>query len=162
MTERPLFVPSPTPAIDVERIMLDHTITSVEIIPYTDKAPVVHCKCAGKFDAGDAYTRHLFGVLRDSAASTTELTNTVRSLAQRGTFESTQDDFDQALRVGRFAADDIAIGFTGTPAQRTGALVKRALGALLAQGMIMLTPRDTWPSWHDIDQRHPFEEEAAR
>jgi hypothetical protein len=78
------------------------------------------------------------------------------------TNEPTQDDFDQAVRVARFAADDVAIGFTGTPAQRTGAIVNRALGALLAQGMIELTPRTTWPEWQDIDQRHPFEGEAGR
>lgn len=76
--------------------------------------------------------------------------------------EPTQADFDQALRTARFAADDVAIGFQGTPAQRTGAIVKRALGALLAQGIVVLTPSSTWPEWHDVDQRHPFEGEAGR
>lgn len=74
----------------------------------------------------------------------------------------TQDDFDVALRTARLAADDVAIDFQGTPAARTGAIVKRALGALLAQGMITMTPSSTWPKWQDIDQRHPFEGEAGR
>lgn len=74
----------------------------------------------------------------------------------------TQDDFDRSLRIARFAADDVAIGFTGTPAQRTGALVKRALGALLTHGLIVLTPPESWAQWIDIDQRHPFESEAGR
>lgn len=76
--------------------------------------------------------------------------------------EPTQDDFDRALRIARFAADDVAIGFQGTGAARTGAIVTRALGALLAQDIIVLTPSSTWPEWHDIDQRHPFEGEASR
>lgn len=76
--------------------------------------------------------------------------------------EPTQEDFDQALRTARVAADDVAIGFQGTAAQRTGAIVKRALGALMAQGIVTLTPRDTWPEWLDIDQRHSFEGEAPR
>lgn len=76
--------------------------------------------------------------------------------------EPTQADFDQALRTARLAADDVAIDFQGTPAQRTGAIVKRALGALMAQGMITLTPSSTWPQWQDIDKRHEFEGEAGR
>lgn len=76
--------------------------------------------------------------------------------------EPTREDFYLAVRAARIAADDVAIGFQGTPAARTGAIVKRALGALLAQGMITLTPSSTWPQWQDIDQRHPFEGEAGR
>lgn len=74
----------------------------------------------------------------------------------------TREDFYLSVRAARIAADDVAIGFQGTPAARTSAIVKRALGALLAQGMIELTPRATWPEWQDIDQRHPFEGEAGR
>jgi hypothetical protein len=147
-----LFTPSPTPAIDVEQLMLDHKIVSCHVEPGTDDDVIVICKCMERFDLGESHTLHVFGVLRDSSASTTDLTNAVRALPA-----SKQDDFDQALRIGRFAADDVAIGFNGTPAQRTGAIVKRALGALMAQGMIALTSRSTWPAWNDIDRRHPFE-----
>jgi hypothetical protein len=76
--------------------------------------------------------------------------------------EPTRADFYQAVRAARIAADDVAIDFQGTPAARTGAIVKRTLGALMAQGMITLTPSSTWPQWQDIDKRHPFEEEADR
>lgn len=155
MTDAPLFVPSPTPHIDVERLMLDHKIVSAYTEAGTEDDVIVVCKCKARFDLGESHTLHVFGVLRDSSASTTELTREVVRMLTA----STQNDFDQALRVGRFAADDVAIGFQGTPAQRTGALVKRALGALLAQGMIALTPRSTWPEWNDIERRHEFEGE---
>lgn len=80
MADAPLFVPSPTPAIDVERLMLDHKIVSAYVEPGTEDDVIVVCKCRRRFDLGESHTLHVFGVLRDSSTSTTALTNTVREL----------------------------------------------------------------------------------
>lgn len=44
-----------------------------------------------------------------------------------------------------FAADQIAIGFDGTGAELTRAVITRALEALEGNGMIELVAMDDWP-----------------
>ena len=68
-----------------------------------------------------------------------------------------QQTFDQLVRNGCLAADAVAIGFMGTPAQRTRAVVSRALGSLLANGLIEIRDPAAWPDYVMPDQRYPEE-----
>lgn len=45
-----------------------------------------------------------------------------------------------------FAADAVAIGFEGTGAEKTRAVIAKALEALEANGMIVVTPIEEWPT----------------
>lgn len=54
---------------------------------------------------------------------------------------------EQATHLGSMAADDVAIGFTGTGAERTRAVVERTLEALEANGIITIHDPKTWPKW---------------
>lgn len=51
------------------------------------------------------------------------------------------------IRNACFAADTVAIGFTGTGADKTRAIIERALEALEANGMIKIIPEEEWPQW---------------
>lgn len=52
---------------------------------------------------------------------------------------------DQLVQDGVLAADEVAIGFRGTDAEKTRAVVRRALEALEANGLITVTPVDERP-----------------
>ena len=44
-----------------------------------------------------------------------------------------------------FAADQVAMGFLGTPAAKTQAVLQRALEALVANGLISVVAEEEWP-----------------
>jgi hypothetical protein len=69
--------------------------------------------------------------------------------------------FDQLVRNGCLAADAVAIGFQGTGAQRTRAIVSRALGSLLENGLIEVKDPAEWPAWLSLDEPHPAEREPV-
>lgn len=47
-----------------------------------------------------------------------------------------------------FSADEVAMGFEGTGAERTRAVIERALEALIANGLITMTPKKDWPEYY--------------
>lgn len=51
----------------------------------------------------------------------------------------------EVVHLGCLAADEVAIGFTGTGAEKTRAIVERALEALLANGVIKIVPDEELP-----------------
>lgn len=53
------------------------------------------------------------------------------------------------------AADVVAMQPTMVGADRTRAIITRALEALLNNGLIQVTPEDQWPQWFVIDP--PYE-----
>lgn len=48
------------------------------------------------------------------------------------------------MQLACFSADEVAIGFQGTQAARTAAVIERAIEALVANGVITVTPREQW------------------
>jgi len=58
---------------------------------------------------------------------------------------------DRLVQLGSMAADNVAIGFVGTGAERTKASVREALQCLLANGLIQMTPIDQWPEYVALD-----------
>jgi hypothetical protein len=58
---------------------------------------------------------------------------------------------DILVRNACFSADAVAVGFIGTEADKTRAIVRRALEALEANGMIKVVPESEWPSWYIPD-----------
>lgn len=59
--------------------------------------------------------------------------------------------FDDLVQTGTLAADRYAIGFVGTQAERTRAVVRGALEALIANGIVEVKPRGEWPEWIELD-----------
>lgn len=55
------------------------------------------------------------------------------------------------VRNACMSADSVAIGFNGTPAAKTRAVVERALEALLANGLIKVVPNEEWRDFYVID-----------
>lgn len=64
------------------------------------------------------------------------------------------------VRNACMSADSVAIGFQGTNAAKTRAVVQRALEALIANGQIAIKPLDEWPEYYVIDPpyKSPFGE----
>lgn len=56
--------------------------------------------------------------------------------------------FNELVQNATISADDVAIGFRGTNADRTQAIVRRALEALEANGMITVVPVEQWPPFY--------------
>jgi hypothetical protein len=54
----------------------------------------------------------------------------------------------QVIQFGVLSADDVAIGFVGTGAERTRAIVTRALEALEANGVISIVPDEKLPPYY--------------
>lgn len=50
-----------------------------------------------------------------------------------------------------FSADSVAIGFKGSSADLTKAIVQRTLEALEANGMITIIPEREWPEYYIPD-----------
>lgn len=61
------------------------------------------------------------------------------------------ETLDFLVRNAVLAADQVAIGFQGTPAAKTRAVVHRALEMLIANRMITVVPRGDWPDWITLD-----------
>lgn len=70
-----------------------------------------------------------------------------------------KEAFDALVQNGCFAADTVAIGFEGTGAEKTRAIVSRALGALLANGLIEVKDPADWPEWIALDERYSEEDQ---
>ena len=68
-----------------------------------------------------------------------------------------KETFDELVQLGCFAADLVVIGFDGTPAERTRLAISRALGALLANGMIEIKDPATWPFGFTPSERYSEE-----
>lgn len=58
-----------------------------------------------------------------------------------------------AVQNACFAADSVAIGFAGTQAEKTRAVIERALEALVVNGMIEIKDPDEWPGIFAVDKR---------
>lgn len=58
------------------------------------------------------------------------------------------DTLDALIRNACLAADEVAIGFQGTAAEKTRAVIERALEALIANGQITVVPIEDWPHWY--------------
>lgn len=58
---------------------------------------------------------------------------------------------DQLTRHGALSAVETAIGFTGTPHQKTTACIRAALRALLANRLITAAPLEEWPEYVMLD-----------
>lgn len=58
-----------------------------------------------------------------------------------------------AVQNGCFAADDVAIGFQGTPAEKTRAVIERALEALITNGIITINDPEDWPPYFSPGKR---------
>lgn len=58
---------------------------------------------------------------------------------------------DQLAHNGAPAADRVAIGFAGTQAEKTRAVVRSALRTLLANGLITAVPPEAWPLYVMLD-----------
>lgn len=58
---------------------------------------------------------------------------------------------DNLIRNASFAADQVAIGFKGTEAQKTRAIVERAFDFAFGNGLIQETPAETHPEWLVLD-----------
>ena len=56
-----------------------------------------------------------------------------------------EEEMSWLVQNGCFAADNVAIGFQGTPAAKTRVIIHRALEALIANGCIQV-PSD-WPEF---------------
>lgn len=82
--------------------------------------------------------------------------------------EEPQDPMDALVQLACMSADDVAIGFQGTNAERTRAIVRRAIEALVANCIITIAPIDSWPGFYtpfppyettfpsaDVDVHHP-------
>lgn len=69
---------------------------------------------------------------------------------------------DQLTSHGSAAADMVAIGFSGTGAERTKASVRAALRMLLANGLIAAVPEDDWPPYVVLDPPGGQPERAPR
>lgn len=63
------------------------------------------------------------------------------------------DDRDLADMVqnATLAADPVAAGHPGTSPDATRAIVERAVGFLLGNGIIEVKPRAEWPEWLVLD-----------
>lgn len=61
------------------------------------------------------------------------------------------DTFTHLVRNACFSADSVAVDFTGASLNLTRALVTRALEALLANGLISVTPLEEWPDYYIPD-----------
>jgi hypothetical protein len=70
---------------------------------------------------------------------------------------------DYLVQNACFSADSVAVGFEGTPAQKTHAVITRALEALEANGLISITPLDDWPIAYAADPpyKNPFKEAST-
>lgn len=66
---------------------------------------------------------------------------------------------DQMVENAAFSADSVAFGFSGTPAERTRAIVRRALEALEGNGLITVIPVGDWPTHFIADP--PYSGENA-
>lgn len=59
--------------------------------------------------------------------------------------------FTHLIRNACFSADSVAIEFEGTTSKFTEAVVTRALEALIANGLISVTPLEEWPEYYMPD-----------
>lgn len=55
------------------------------------------------------------------------------------------------VKNASMSADDVAIGFDGTGAAKTRAIIERALEALIANDLITVTPWEEWPPFYSIN-----------
>lgn len=58
---------------------------------------------------------------------------------------------NEVLRTATLGADNVAMSFKGIEADRTRAIIKRALEVLEYNKMITFTDPETWPEWMILD-----------
>jgi len=61
------------------------------------------------------------------------------------------DTLKNLVRNACLSADVVAVGFQGTNAEKTRAILTRALEALEANGLIRVTPIEEWPHFYFLD-----------
>lgn len=64
-----------------------------------------------------------------------------------------QHTLDLMIRNATLAADAVAVRFQGTEAERTRAVVKRAVEFLVDNRMVEVIPEERWPEWLVVDPR---------
>lgn len=62
-----------------------------------------------------------------------------------------KETFNQLVQNAAMSADQVAIGFSGTDAEKTRAIVRRALECLIGNGLIEVRPADQWPDFISLD-----------
>jgi glycerol dehydrogenase-like iron-containing ADH family enzyme len=68
-----------------------------------------------------------------------------------------REAFDLAVRNACMSADKVSMAMRdAVPAQRTEQIIRRALDALIANGIIMLNDQETWPDWYIPDPPYKF------
>lgn len=65
----------------------------------------------------------------------------------------TKSTLDMLVQNASMAADTVAIGFVGTEASKTKAVLKRGLASLFANGMIEPVDPELWSAWFMADKR---------
>ena len=61
-----------------------------------------------------------------------------------GTAPTNEEVLEWLVQNGSFAADMVAVGHPGTGAEKTRAIVKKALEALIGNGQIHIVPPTEW------------------
>ncbi len=72
--------------------------------------------------------------------------------------EPTNEVMEWLVRNGCFSADSVAIGFQGTPAAKTRAVIHRALEGLIANGCIHVPAPADWNEFYVPDPPYNLED----
>lgn len=65
--------------------------------------------------------------------------------------------FDRLVQSATLSADIVAMESYPNEAQRTRAIIRRALECCISNGMLEVVPSDQWPQWISLDPAEGFD-----